>query len=50
MISAAGLSTQEIEVKSSSKSPLKPTLPAKPIQTTPPKQASTKPNAPAKVK
>ena len=48
-ISAAGLSTQEVENKPSSKSPLKPALPAKPTQTTPPKQAHNKPIAPVKV-
>ena len=43
IISAAGLSTQEVEEKPSSKSPLKPALPAKPTQTTPPKQTQNKP-------
>merc|ERR1712038_683283 len=38
-----GLSTQEVEEKNTSKSPLKPALPAKPTQTTPPKQTQNKP-------
>ena len=40
--SAAGLTTQEVEEKSLSKSPLKPALPVKPTQTTPPKQPPNK--------
>ena len=42
LFSAAGLTTQEVEEKSLSKSPLKPALPAKPTQTTPPKQPPNK--------
>ncbi len=49
LFSAAGLTTQEVEEKSLSKSPLKPALPAKPTQTTSPKQPSNKHITPAKV-
>ena len=48
-VSAAGLTTQEIDEKSSSKSPLKPALPAKPTQTSPPKQTLNKQNSSTKV-
>lgn len=42
---AAGVSSKEVEEKPSAKSPLKPALPAKPTQTSPPKQTPNKPIA-----